>query len=39
MLVMKDRPESSQKEYDRGYYMGYIEASEWVMREGDEYVK
>jgi hypothetical protein len=39
MLVMKERPENSQKECDVGYNMGYIEQSEWVMGEGDEYIK
>jgi hypothetical protein len=31
--------ENNEKEYNRGYYEGYIHALMWVMRDGDKYDK
>jgi hypothetical protein len=39
MLVRQKLPENQQKEYDRGYYEGYVKALMWVMRDGDKYDK
>ena len=39
MLVKQKLPENNKKQYDRGYYEGYIRALMWVMRDGDKYDK
>jgi hypothetical protein len=36
-LLRKDLEDFVRTDYDRGYYEGYIQALQWVMRDKEKY--